>query len=120
MNMSTIRCCSTWNLPIGGRTACAGASIRPSCSGSFRHAAGLGAQGDDGFIGDLLDQRQAAPSIADHGVRADRDIVEMDFRSAATIDRRVVARGDALASFGVDRNSDTPPLLRCARRPSVR
>ena len=59
-------------------------------------ADGFGAERGDGVVDDLLDQRQAAIDLADHGVGADGDVLEIDFRRAQAIDGGIVARGDAL------------------------
>ena len=66
------------------------------------HAAGgLGAQRHDGTVDRLFHGREGVVDLAQHGVGADRDLVEGQFGSAQRILRRVIATAEALG-LGVD------------------
>ena len=54
-------------------------------------AAGLGGVGGDGFVGDLLDERQAVVRLADQIGGRDLDILEGDLASAQAVNGGVVA-----------------------------
>ena len=55
----------------------------------------LGADGGDGFVDNLLDQRQACTLDADQGISRDRHVLEIDFRGALAVNRGIVAGHDA-------------------------
>ena len=65
-------------------------------------AAGFGTDRGDGLVGNGFDQRQTIVDFANHRFCANRDVLEVDFRRAATIDRRIIAGTYALRILGND------------------
>src|SRR5690606_11635805 len=80
------------------------------------HAAdSFGRERGDGLIRHLLDEGQALAFRADQGIGADLDVLESDFRSAAAIDGRIVARRNAGRGFVDDEDRDAVTVALTAR-----
>ena len=58
------------------------------------------------MIGYLLDEAEAVGRVANGSICANGDVFEVDFRSAAAINRRIIARGDSLGIFRNDEHAD--------------
>jgi hypothetical protein len=74
------------------------------------NAGGFGADCDGCFVDHTVDQIHPA---SEQGIAGDRNIFEIDFRSAIAVDGRIVAAGDARAGWSI-RNSSTPLRSRLA------
>ena len=85
-----MRCCSTWNLPIGTPNCLRVLMYSKVAALIALHATdGLGAERHDGAVDRVLDHRERAVDAAQHRIGADRDLVEGEFRGT----QRVLASG---------------------------
>ena len=114
--MSTMRCCSTWKLPIGCPNCWRCLAVFDGVGQHLSHAADrLGADRRGAFVARLVERRPRLALVAEQRVAGQPQPVEHDVGGAPVVDRAVGVHLDARTRVVELDEEQRDARWRCAR-----